>query len=164
MSHGTTTAIIAAASALSGVALSQAITLFREALNRKHQRRILLREKYEEMGLSFLISLKHYTELQEIKDPKQLFRYAQNFEANKCYLLCDLYFSVIRDNALSYVLAYVEVYKTFALASSALDGEKCLAEIAANTEAYRQNKLSYEKAKIALEKAISINAVNYTKS
>ncbi len=154
--------MIAAVSALSGVTLSEVLTLFRETLKCKHQRYALPREKYEEMGLAFLASLKHYTDLQRIKAQEELFRYAQNFDANKCYLLCDLYFPELRDVALSYVLSYVKVYEGLALASQELDGEKCLHEIVANVESHQQNKRSYEEAKNALDRAISINTKTYT--
>ncbi len=46
-----TIALISAGSAIAGAVVSQIVVIFRDFLNKKHQRKILLREKYEELAL-----------------------------------------------------------------------------------------------------------------
>ena len=43
-------AVISASSAIAGAVISQLVSIFRDILDKKHKRHILLREKYEELA------------------------------------------------------------------------------------------------------------------
>ena len=68
MKHEILIAIIAASSVLSGVIISQAMSLIQTFLNRKHQKQKLLRQKYEEMMFHFSDSLQNQGDVDENSD------------------------------------------------------------------------------------------------
>jgi hypothetical protein len=104
------TAIIAATAALSGVILSQMISLFQVFLSRRHEKQKLLRQKYEEMMFFFSASLGWLQDLNGSTTQSSVFALAQNPAARKALSLALLYFPHLAESANQYVLAQQSYY------------------------------------------------------
>lgn len=111
MTENTLIAIIAASSALSGVIISQVITLLASYMNRRHEKNVLLRNKYEELMFHFSDSFGWMVEINNSMTKEELFEKAQSMEARKALSLCLLYFPDLVDDANKYVFSMVEYYK-----------------------------------------------------
>jgi hypothetical protein len=97
--------IISAASALSGFLVSQLATEVHEYYARKHQRKILLREKFEEMLFHFSTSLEYLVYLNGSTSQEAVYALAQCPDARKALNLCLLYFEDLIHPANDYVLS-----------------------------------------------------------
>lgn len=102
------TAIIAATSALAGVALSQLIALLKAHLDRKHQRRILLRTKYEELASHLNEALVWSNNLLSTKTIDELHAHSQPMSARQIYILALLYFPLLKQQAIDYLQASIQ--------------------------------------------------------
>jgi hypothetical protein len=100
MDNGIITAIIAATSALSGVALSQGIALLKSYLDKKHQKQILLRIKYEELVNHLNDSLEWSNNLLGVKTIDELHAQSQPMSARRIYALTLLYFPLLKQEAI----------------------------------------------------------------
>ena len=103
-------AIIVACSTLIGVITSQAITLFIVYRNRKHERDILIRNKYEELMLHFSDSFTWLVQLNNSVTKEELFTKSQSVDARKALSLCLLYFPDLVDEANDYIKSMQEYY------------------------------------------------------
>lgn len=83
--------------ALGGVALSLAGSWLQSHNDRKHQRNILERSKYEEMALEFLESLKWPSYLLACSSLADIQQISQVTSANKVHMLCVVYFPLLVD-------------------------------------------------------------------
>jgi hypothetical protein len=105
-------AIIASSSAILGAVISQTTTFLISWIERKRQKHILLRQKYEEVMLSFSASLRWLQELNGSTSQEAVFALAQNQEARKMASLCLLYFHEdLGDAAKNYLLSQVSYYQ-----------------------------------------------------
>jgi hypothetical protein len=104
-------AIIAASSALCGVIISQAISLTQIFLNRRYQKQILLRQKYEEMMFHFSDSLQWIQQVNMCRTQQEIFALAQCPETRKALSLCLLYFPDLSGPANDYLLAQLSYYE-----------------------------------------------------
>ena len=106
-------AIIAASSALCGVIISQAFSLFQSFLNRRHEKKKLLRQKYEETMLHLSTSLEWIQHLNGSTNQEAVFALAQNVAARKALSLCLLYFRKDLGGAANdYILAQQAYYQS----------------------------------------------------
>ncbi len=113
MSQEIKIAIIAASSALLGAIISQSMTWLLSHLEKKRQKHILLRQKYEEMWLNFSSSLEWIVRLNGSTSQEAVFQLAQNPEARKAASLCFLYFrEELGDAANNYLLAQQSYYQS----------------------------------------------------
>lgn len=160
MSQEIAPAIIAAVAALSGVALSQGLSMILARLDRKYRRKVLLREKYEEMAMHFLESLSWPTRLQTAKNQEALYELSQNLDANKCFLLCSIYFPALRDLSGAYLDSSVSLYNAFVSSYNSNDARP-LGEQAIGHSQYSQAKNEFIRTKNALTNAIKIHAASY---
>ena len=103
-------AIITACAALSGVILSQAITLFISLLDKRHKKHILLRQKYEEMMFHFQDSLAYFPEVGNCKTREQLFSKSHSIPAQKAMGIALLYFPQIAPLIETYILNQIAYY------------------------------------------------------
>ena len=103
-------ATIAATSALSGVLISQAISILLSFFDRRHQKRILLRKKYEEMIFHFVDSLEGTTLLNLSPTLQQLHSQAVQLPCIKALSLCLLYFPDLVDDMNNYILSQRAYY------------------------------------------------------
>ncbi|MGA2462789.1 MAG: hypothetical protein ABSH06_00355 [Thermodesulfobacteriota bacterium] len=102
--------IIVASSALSGVIISQAISLTQTFLDRRHQKQILLRQKYEEMMFHFSDSLQWIQQVNMCRTQQEIFSLAQCPATRKALSLCLLYFPDLSGPANDYLLAQLSYY------------------------------------------------------
>lgn len=107
-------ALISAGAALCGVFISQISNLLFLLLNRKHQKNILLRDKYEEMMFHFTNSFNWLQQLNNCKTKDDIFSLAQSQDARKALTLCLLYFPNLVDSANTYILAQSLYYESVA--------------------------------------------------
>lgn len=103
-------AIIAASSALTGVIISQAISIALSFFEKRHKKQILLRQKYEEMMNHFSESLTWIRDLHCCKTRDELFSQSQSIQARKALGLCLLYFPDLAETMNNYVFAQQEYY------------------------------------------------------
>jgi hypothetical protein len=103
--------IISAVSVLSGVAISQWAFAFHANREREHKRKVLLREKYEEMMFHFSASLEYLVYLNGSTSQEAVLSLAQCPDARKALNLCLLYFQDLTPVANDYVLALYSYYK-----------------------------------------------------
>ena len=103
-------AIIAATSALSGVLISQAISLLLSFSDKKHKKQILLRQKYEEMMFHFSDSLRWIQDLHCSRTRDDIFAQAQSHSSRKVLSLCLLYFPDLVDKVNEYIFAQQKYY------------------------------------------------------
>ena len=158
-------AIIAASSALCGVIISQAISLTKTFLDRRYQKQILLRQKYEEMMFHFTISLEWLQYLNGSTTQEAVFALAQCPEARKALSLCLLYFPEMVDAANNYVLSQQKYYDVVA------SSFKPDIPFTAGGQAIVHSRDQYDAAtknlfnkKNAFENLIVSNAKKYTKA
>ena len=134
------TAIIAGSSVLGGVLISEAISLFRTFLNRRHEKRKLLRQKYEEMMFYFSASLGWIKDLNNSTTRSAVYSLAQSTDARKALTLCLLYFPKLVEPANNYIYAQQGYY---ALIIASYNEE---IQVTAGGQSISQNKASYEAA------------------
>lgn len=103
-------AIIAATAALLGVVISQIFSFLHKASERRHEQRILLRQKFEEMTFLFLKSLHWPIELAKCTKLFEMQELAVSQDAQAAVVLCQLYFPEIVGVLERYVLALQAYY------------------------------------------------------
>lgn len=160
-----TTAIIAATAALSGVLLSQALSLLQTFLDRKHQRQKLLRQKYEEMTFLVQESLQYYNELNTTREYEQILSQPSNPRSQRARVLALLYFPQLEKELTSYILAEVAFYKlivsNFDYSNPANAGSQARVKDPENLSAAEQNIF---QAKNTLLEALTKNARRYARA
>ncbi|MFZ6712002.1 hypothetical protein [Undibacterium sp. TC9W] len=97
------TSFVPAIAALLGVALAQGVAMFQGWLDRKHKRRILLREKYEEFALIFLESRKQSVKLYNCASSAEILEIMLLDDANKALLIAKLYFPELCEPVKRYI-------------------------------------------------------------
>lgn len=105
------TPIISALSVLSGVAISQWWVARHADVEREYKRKVLLREKYEEMMFHFSESLEYLVHLNGSRTEESVFSLAQCPSSRKALNLCLLYFPELVQVANEYVESLYSYYK-----------------------------------------------------
>nr|WP_321465139.1 hypothetical protein [uncultured Desulfobulbus sp.] len=103
-------AIIAATAALLGVVISQIFSFLHKASERRHEQRILLRQKFEEMTFHFLKSLHWPIELAKRTTLLHAEELAASQDAQAAIVLCQLYFPEIVEALERYILVQQAYY------------------------------------------------------
>jgi len=140
-------AIIAATSALSGVALSQAIALLKAHFDRKYQKQILLRSKYEELANHLNESLAWSNNLLCVKTTDELQAHSQPMDARRIYALVLLYFPLLKQEAIDYIQASLQFQGVVSEVFSPRIG------VSAGAQAVKNNEAALIKASNNLNKA-----------
>ena len=131
-------ALISAGSAITGAVISQFVSIFRDILDKRHKRNILLREKYEEMANLVTNSQEWFTEqlnamrLSELKAPPA--------EARKAMVLSHIYFPLLQDACQDYVNACAHFQVTLINNHEFIEGKD------AGTQAAHRNPAALEKS------------------
>jgi len=99
--------IIAASSALGGVVVSQAFSLLQSFFERRHQKRVLLRTKYEELSRSLNEAMAWASETSSSKSIPELHARSVPTSARWVYSLSLLYFPKLKEEAAELVSACV---------------------------------------------------------
>ena len=138
-------AAISAGGVLFGVCLSQVITLLNGHLARKHERQILLRQKYEKMVEDFNLSLMKYSLISKTSKMEEMLEPLMH--ARNVYSICTIYFDKLQPYATKFLSTLVD-YLTSVRKLEASEKEELLNVV--------------NKAKSDMEKAIGENAKFYT--
>ena len=157
-------ALIAASSAIAGATISQFVSILRDWLNKRHQRKILLRKKYEELAnlitqsqewVTFQLGAQSMLELNS--RPPQ--------EARKAMVLSHIYFPLLQEACQNYVDA------SAAFQSMLADNHRFAPGRTAGAQAVRQNEEAFMQAinnlrqcRNELDKQIIRYAKQYTKA
>ena len=104
--------IISAVSVILGFLVSQLATEVHNYYARKHKRKILLREKYEEMLFHFSASLEYLLYLNGSTSQESVLSLAQCTDARKALNLCLLYFEDLVHPANDYVVDLRSYYES----------------------------------------------------
>ena len=99
-------AAISASSAIAGAAITQIVGVFLAHLERRHKRKVLLREKYEELALLVQESMSWPSDQMNAKSLSDL-RDSYPSKARKATVLAHIYFPKLRDACENYVNASV---------------------------------------------------------
>ena len=97
-------AVISAGSAILGAVISQIVTIVRDWLDKKHQRNILLRTKYEELASLITSSQEWVGDLLASESLADL-RSKQPVSARKALILSYIYFPKLRKGCEDYITA-----------------------------------------------------------
>ena len=100
-------ALISSSSAIAGAVISQAISLLQGSLDKKHQRRILLRERYEQLADHISESTAWPSTLLACKSIEELTVVPHPTHARKALTLSSIYFPALQDVCQNYVNACV---------------------------------------------------------
>jgi hypothetical protein len=111
MDSSTISAILAAASVLAGVTLSQIFSWLNKGSERKHEYRLLLLDKFEEVALRFAASNQWAADLGNANSFEELRNLSLSVDANHALVLCKLYFPEMVKPLEQYVLAQVAWYQ-----------------------------------------------------
>lgn len=102
--------IITASSALGGVVVSQAFSLLQTRFEHKHQKKILLRTKYEELVQHLNEAIEWGRETTFCKTQGELHARAVPLPARRVYSLALLYFPKLKESAAQLVHACVALH------------------------------------------------------
>jgi len=108
------TQIIGPAPALSGVIIGLLYSAREKEKEREHQRKILLRSKYEELALALSESVSHVQELLTVGTTLELFSLARPALAQKIDILARLYFPELKNLSDNYLLAIISLQDSLA--------------------------------------------------
>ena len=150
-------------SALGGVALAQGVAMFQSWLDRKNKREILLRTKYEELGLSFLSSMKLPEALLMCASHEETLTVTHQTDGNKAHLLALVYFPLLREATGK----YIESYSSLCLASVAIynpDDKRILGIQVYSNQHYIDARNKHVAARDYLQDKIETHAAAYAKS
>jgi len=135
-------AIIAAASALGGVLMSQAISLFQAFVNRRVEERKLLRQKIEQTMRHFSDSLNWFPQLNYSNRLQDILALSYSVHARKAASLCLLYFPDLVAKSKDYISAQSAYHQAV---MDALDPDSMKGQYAV-VLARINNREAYDKA------------------
>lgn len=154
---------IGAALALLGVLVAQLVAMIQARLERQHKREILLRTKYEELGMCFLASMKLPEALLLCETHEQTLTVLHQTEANKAHLLALVYFPQLRQAT----GRYIESYSALCASSISLydpQDKRVLGMQVFNRPEYIAARNAHLTARDGLQDQIQIHSVTYAKS
>ena len=161
MSEKIDIALLTGGFALAGVTLSQVLAWFHAYLERRHQRAILLRTKYEEMTLLFLDSLRWSTDLTSCMSPEGILAISQSTNANKVHMLCNIYFPLLRETSGEYLDACTAFYQTVVRSYNPLSAVP-LGQQVGSLPSYKEARDALLVARDAVKDQIAIHAKTYS--
>lgn len=156
-------ALISAGSAIAGAVIAQFVSIFRDILDKRHKRDVLLREKYEELASMATSSQEWFgrqlnaMSLSELK--------TSPIDARKAMVLSHIYFPLLRDACQVYVNACAR-FQTMLV-----DNHEFVEGVDAGTQAAHKNRVEFERVaehlhlcRQRLEEEIIRHAHRYTKA
>jgi len=163
-------ALISAGAALAGAAISQAVALWQSDLERKHQHRIHLRTKYEELSdyisEEFLWQAKlHKTEVARSTSGEGIPLVPFPVHSRRATALAHVYFPVLRKPCQDYLKACVHFHVMLVEGQEGMSGGSVLLNAAARDKAAFDNASNaLAAARNALDKAVITHAETYAGS
>ena len=112
MSQEIQTALIAAASAIAGSLISQITPAVLSFFDKRHQRKVLLRQKYEEMALLYVDSLHWFLSVGAATSIEELMKLALPENQKRMQILCSVYFPKLSEPAVQYANACNSFYQS----------------------------------------------------
>ncbi|MDP1536055.1 MAG: hypothetical protein Q8L95_02590 [Burkholderiales bacterium] len=155
--------IIAVLAALAGVTLAQGVAMLQSWLDRKNKREILLRTKYEELGMLVLDSMKLPEDLLRCSSHEETLTVVRQRDANKAHLLALVYFPLLRESTGQ----YIESYAALALAAISLydpEDKRMLGTQVYDKPTYNAARNAHLAARNRLQDEIEIHSATYAKS
>lgn len=157
--------IIVASSALGGVIISQAFSLFRSFLDKRHEKQKMLRQKYEEMMFHFSASLEWIVHLNGSTNQESVFSLAQCSSARKALSLCLLYFREDLGAASNdYILSQQSYYKVIVEVYDKKDKNSAGGQAESKNPNYNEALKNLFEKKDSFENLIISNSSKYTKA
>ena len=156
-----TNAIIAATAALSGVVISLLGNWLLSWQKEGHERKILLRSKYEELTFLLVDSVGDYQKILIADSNQGLLKDSQPVSAQKVLALAQLYFPELVTSADNYLATIVAFRSSCARAAAANPSEAWMKAIASSPKV-EAAQLGLEKSKSTLESQIQACAKTYT--
>jgi hypothetical protein len=156
-----TNAIIAATAALSGVVISLLGNWLLSWQKEGHERKILLRSKYEELAFLVVDSVGDYQKILVADSNQGLLKDSQPVSAQKVEALAQLYFPELMEAADGYLVSIVAFRNTCARAGAA-NPKTSWIDALGSSPAVEQAQSVLEKAKSTLEFQIQAYAKTYT--
>ena len=132
-------AAISASSAIFGAVLSQIVTVVRDWLDKKHQRNVLLRNKYEELAGLVTDSQEWVCGLSTSSSLKDL-RNKPPINARKALILSYIYFPLLRKGSENYITECVNFQNVLIDNHEFKDGVDC------GTQAVHKNENAVTKS------------------
>ena len=155
--------VIGALLALLGVLVAQLVAMLQARFERQHKREILLRTKYEELGLHFLDSMKLPGELIQCENDEQTRAWIHQSSANHAQLLALVYFPLLQQATEQ----YTESYSALCLAAISLynpEVKTMLGTQVFDKPEYIVASNNHREARDNLAAKIKIHAALYAKS
>lgn len=149
--------------ALGGVALAQSVAMLQSWLDRRNKRQVLLRTKYEELGLHFLESMKLPHTLMTCTSTAEVLALTHQASGNSAHLLALVYFPKLREAT----GRYIESYGSLIEASASLhnpDDKRPLGMQVFDKPAYIAARNIHIAARDQLQAQIEGCATTYAKS
>ena len=159
----TDSALLPVLAALGGVALAQGVAMLQSWLDRKNKREILLRTKYEELGLLVLDSMKLSEDLLKCSSHDETLKVLRQVDANKAHLLALVYFPLLRQATGQ----YIDTYAVLAEAAISLynpNDKRMLGTQVFDKPAYIEARNGHLAARNHLQNQIETHSVIYAKS
>lgn len=154
-------AVIAASAALAGVVISLLGNWFLSWLREGHERKVLLRSKYEELAFLVVDSVGEYQKILTAESNLQLLKDSQPVSAQKALSLSQLYFSELVPAADAYLSSIVAFRNACARASAEKPNTPWVEALAFSPEV-EQAQSVLEKSKIDFESRLRACAKTYT--
>lgn len=149
--------------ALGGVALAQGVAMLQSWLDRRNKREILLRTKYEELGVHFLDSMKLPHALMEATSTEAILALTHQASANNAQMLAVVYFPPLRQS----IRRYSDSYSALCLTVTSLynpQDTRHLGKQVFDKPAYISARNAHLAARDHLQDEIEIHAITYAKS
>ena len=158
-------AIITAASALSGVVISQFNTLIVSFLKRKNRKNVLLREKYELLMEHVLEALKFSTDAQQCKSMEELTTMSVNVPARKALNLSLIYFPELQNSCIDFQNSYIKFYGVLATSfKSGIPHNVGTQACAHNKDAFEATAFEMTMCRQVLDESMIKYSKKYTKA
>ncbi|MDO8699176.1 MAG: hypothetical protein Q7J75_01920 [Rhodoferax sp.] len=153
-------AVIAAIAALSGVVISLLGNWFLSWLKEGHERKVLLRSKYEELAFLVVESSLDYQKVVSAEANHQLLRDSQPISSQKAAALAQLYFPDLLPETNVYLLSFVSFRNACAVASAG-DPKLPFSQAIASSPSVVAAQEELEAAKSRLHRKLQTCAKNY---
>lgn len=154
-------AIIAAAAAIAGVVISLLGNWFLSWLKEGHERKVLLRSKYEELAFLVVESLLDYQKLIAAESNQGVLADSQPIAAQKAVALAQLYFPELTVETNTYLLSLV-AFRNACVRASADSPTAHYTEAIANAPAVVVSQEELQSAKASLDSTLRACAKTYT--
>lgn len=154
---------IGALIALCGVIVAQLVAVIQSRLDRKHQKQILLRTKYEEMASHFLDSMKLPADLLMCASHEETLAVTHQSSANRAHMLALVYFPLLRQAT----ERYIESYSALCLTAISLydpQDKKLLGTQVFNRSEYVAARNNHIAARDFLQNQIEAHASEYVRA